>query len=364
MKRLLPLILLSGCASIGSPNEAPITQQTTQCPGGTCEDVEVLEEPVSTVSEEVQFMSHGDKLVGEIIRPVGVSGALPGILILHDFGTHNRDGLVREGFGIRLPVEVPIYRTMAEQLAALGFAVMIYDKRTCVEGGRVWCAYPRTFLDAGKDDLGAVLADDAQAAFKSLAEQKNVSGVSVIGHGQGAELALELSRRGLKIRNIAALSLSDASVTQQVVYQLRSSKQALEMRLKEKNDAETDEMRKQLQKVDESLAAATIAFAANTKDAAFGGVSANIWRSFDRLHENALTHAQVHTTPLLVVIGSMDLNSPDSDEDKLRARLGKGVVWVSLDGVSHDLVDLTGDATTVSQDLAQVLVDFLKTPPK
>ena len=364
MKRLLPLLLLSSCASVGSVNETPITQQTSECPNGVCENVEVFEEPVATVSEEISFLSHGDTLSGEILRPVGVSGALPGVLILHDFGTHNRDGMVRESFGVHLPVEVPIYRTMAEQLAALGFAVMIYDKRTCVVGGRVWCAYPRTYLNAGKDDLGAVLADDAQAAMKSFSARKDINGVSVIGHGQGGELALELSRRGLKPRHIAALSLSNASVTQQVVYQLRSSKQALESRLKEKNDAETDEMRKQLAKVDESLAQAKIAFAKDTKDATFGGVGANVWRSYDRLHENALAHAQVHTVPLLVVIGSMDLGSPDSDEEALKARLGKGVVWISLDGVSHDLVDLTTDATTISPDLSQVLVNFLKTPTK
>jgi len=364
MKRLLPLLLLSSCASVGSINETPITQQKNECPNGVCENVEVFEEPVSTVSEEVNFLSHGDTLSGEILRPVGVSGPLPGILILHDFGTHNRDGMVRESFGIHLPVEVPIYRTMAEQLAALGFAVMIYDKRTCVEGGRVWCTYPRAYLNAGKDDLGSVLADDAQSAMKSFTARKDISGVSSIGHGQGAELALELSRRGVKMRSIAALSLSNASVTQQVVYQLRSSKEALETRLKEKNDAETDEMRKQLVKVEASLAEAKIAFAADTKNASFGGVDGTVWKSFDRLHEHALEHAQVHTIPLLVVIGTMDLNSPDSDEEKLKSRLGKGVRWESLDGVSHDLVDLTSDATTISQDLSQILVDFLKTPTR
>lgn len=364
MKPFLMLALfLSGCATFTATNDA-IPVQPETCVGANCGAAPtVLEDPVTTETEDFTFVSHGDTLHGELLRPAGVEGPLPAVVILHDLGPFSRDGLVRDNFGVQLPVEVPIYRSLAEDLASVGFAVLIYDKRTCVEGGRVFCTYPRTYLKAIESNQNAVV-DDAEAAIKALQSRRDVRTdfLGLVGHGQGAAIALELERRKVPISAIAALNLSAATPTAMVLHQLKATEQALQARIQAEQSADTDEMRLQLKRVQDSLAQAEAVFTKTNGE--FGGVNAQVWSQLDALHNHALAQAKTGTAPLMVLVGSMDLNAPDDDEEKLRKLLGERPFWVSLDGVSHDLVELTGDATMLSEDVSQTVAEFLKSPGK
>lgn len=365
IRLLVPLLLLSGCVSAGAPHqEKPAATETRTCEGPACSEktlVVAIDSPVATQSQELSFKSHGDTLTGEVITPNGIPGPFPGVVILHDLGPLSREGLVRENFGVRLPVEIPIYRAMAEELAANGFAVLIYDKRTCVQSSRIWCPYPRTFLNATKEDIGTVLVDDARAAIAALEARSDVSPafLGLVGHGQGADLALALQKSGTRVSAIAALSPSLASPSEQVIHQLTTTESALKSRIERQNNADTDELKKQLVRIQGSLAAARAALSADAPKE-FGGVEGKVWRSFDKLHAEALANAKTTKAPLLMVIGSMDLNSPDADEESLKRALGSGPRWVSLDGVSHDLVDVSSDATALSPDVVEAVIEFFK----
>ncbi|MEZ4458866.1 MAG: alpha/beta hydrolase [bacterium] len=365
MKYLLLALLITGCGTFQTavPDATPIPGPG-QCEGDACEPIQtprVQDSPVATESQDLKFESHGNTLLGEVIKPKDLPGPYPVVVIVHDLGPFNRDGLVHENFGVILPAEVPVYRAMAEELAAAGFAVVTYDKRTCVQGGRVFCTYPRTYLEPTRSDLASVLADDAQAAIAAVQADRSLSNgfVAVLGHGAGSDVALELSRRGLKLNAIVALSWSLASPSEQVLHQLRTSKAAIEGRIAEENTAETDELKGQLTQVNDALKAAETALSTG---GAFGGVEGAVWTSLDRMHRAAVEHARVGTTPLLVMVGSADFNSPDDDEDDLKAALAGKATWESLDGVTHDLVDVTGDATTLSPDVTKAIVEFLRTP--
>lgn len=362
MYRLLLPLVLTGCASFGNMNNGALPPtKVVECVGPECASGPVeLEDPVATVSETFAFESHGAKLEGEIVRPTGIDGPLPAVVILHDFGPFHRDGLVKENFGVQLPAEVPVYRALAEDLAAVGFAVLIYDKRTCVTGGKVYCAYPRTHLEAYLQDP-AVLQDDAIAAIEALRARRDIQTnyVAVVGHGQGADLAFGLEKRGVTPNAIVALNPSATPPSGLVLHQLRTTQAALKSRLEAENTAETDEMRKQVERVEQSLVQAESAFAGQGE---FGGVSGKLWNGLDALHAQGLTHAKASKVPTMVLVGSLDYNAPDDDEERLRGLLGDRPFWVALEGVGHDLVDLTDDATTLSEDVTQNVVEFLKSP--
>mgnify|MGYP000613285040 CR=1 FL=1 len=77
--------------------------------------------------------------------------------------------------GVELPVEVPVYELLAEELARSGVAVLRYDKRTCVKNAAPRCAYPREPLASARDDLAGAPLDDAKAALKVARDPPRVA---------------------------------------------------------------------------------------------------------------------------------------------------------------------------------------------
>jgi len=103
----------------------------------------------------VRIKAKGAVLSGEILLPVQASeGPVPGVVIVHGSGRLDRNA----------------YRDGAEELAAMGMAVLIYDKRgTGQSSGRYHDVTP-----INSPAMIAELADDTNLALQSLAAQRAV----------------------------------------------------------------------------------------------------------------------------------------------------------------------------------------------
>ncbi len=128
--------------------------------------------PASPVfeSQEVKYDGHEVKLAGTLLLPKLDKGKrAPGMLIVVGSGPTPRDG-VEIG-----TVKQPIYRELAEHLAARGIAVLRYDKR-CV--GQSECKKPTSFDD---------YIDDARLSAEFLRKQPQVDPAKIFlfGHSEG-----------------------------------------------------------------------------------------------------------------------------------------------------------------------------------
>ena len=144
--------------------------------------------PTTTVERPVTIpTSDGVTLSGTVTIPAG-AGPHPAAVIVGGFGPDNRDGSL-DGRG-----DVD-YKTLAHNLAKRGIEVLRYDKRGIGRSG----GSPLSWLDARP------LATDAVAATRTLAALPGVDSarVTLIGHSQGGDLALQAARTAPATRVIA-----------------------------------------------------------------------------------------------------------------------------------------------------------------
>ena len=197
------------------------------------EDVQASSEPQAIVSEEITFKSKGVELAGVVDRPKDVGEPLPAVVMLHDSGPMDRRGLFAGSLGLELPVEVPVYEELAENLAQNGYLVLRFDKRTCVDGGPPWCSYPREYIEDHREDLVSALLADAKAAVDHVRKREDVASTQVymLGHGQGAELALALAK-DVDAKGLVLLAPSPYPLDEVVLHQTEISRAHLERRRK------------------------------------------------------------------------------------------------------------------------------------
>jgi hypothetical protein len=119
------------------------------------------------------------KLQGTLSVPGNLEGKAPGVLFIHGSGPLDRDENVKN-FPINL------FKSLANDLAGMGFATLRYDKRGCGES-------EGDFYKTGLWDL----VDDAQRALGFLKEQTEVdeNKIILIGHSEGCVLAPALNAR-------------------------------------------------------------------------------------------------------------------------------------------------------------------------
>lgn len=365
---------LTGCAALGFTSEDPGTTEqygaTEEVPPEqeSVEDAEEIAaqtfvlEGAPTATEEVTFESHGEKLSGELVFPdVDGDSPRPGVVLVHDAGPHGRDGIMRGAFGVELPVEVAVYRSLAEALASRGFVVLIYDKRTCLEGSRPWCTYPRAHIDGHVDLYGEVLVDDLSAAYRALESSPRTSdSLHIIGHGHGAELALVAAKK-LKPESIVLAAPNPEPLHEMVLRQSERSIEALRSRAAAESNAETDAMVKQAEALEtqyEELVAQFEKIEEGEGEAA-AGLSPEAWRSLMALHDSA---KEVTFEPVLIVDAGMDL---DVEEEARLAHVKrwreKGAEVVTVDELTRPLVSVADDddATVVSSQVALRIATFL-----
>jgi|SRR5690554_901076 len=388
---ILTLVLGTGCTVFEAQEKshAPPTEQSQSAkPGseqGSSASSPQAQEDVSEkifaeiLSEQITFDSLGDTLVGVLDRPETRQTPGPAVLILHATGPHDRRGHFKTGLGIQLPVEVPVYENIAQNLARNGYLVMRYDKRTCVKGGRAWCTYPRSYVESQRQNLAQALEADASAALARLQSNPRVdpAQIYILGHDQGADLALAIAEKA-QPAGLILLAPSPYPVDQIIAHQIDGSlkhlNKARETAGNTSDGALLDQQIAELIRTKERQAQDFAALRAGTFDADdLLGAPANTWSGFLQLHQRASAQLARHTTPTLAIFGSHDRVLPRESARAFRegARGAGGedallVEIVELAQITHFMVDIDPQASpsAVSERVQEQVLDFLEAQSK
>jgi pimeloyl-ACP methyl ester carboxylesterase len=151
--------------------------------------------------EPVRIPANGFNLAGSIAKPAGATGRLPAVVLVGGSGATDRDSTV---FGI------PILGQLAGALVDAGSFVVRYDKRGVGQsGGRVESA---TILD---------FVEDARAVVAWLDKRKDIDKkrIALVGHSEGAWVALATAARDKRVAAIAMIAGPSASGAQVVLEQ-------------------------------------------------------------------------------------------------------------------------------------------------
>lgn len=328
--------------------------------------LEVTRDDIATVStreetsfrandEDVNIPANGFNLAGTLSKPAtmpepvkGKPARLPALVLVGGSGPSDRNEVL---FGI------PIFQQLSNPLADAGYLVLRYDKRGVAQsGGRPESA---TLAD---------YAEDLRAAVRYLADRKDVDDdrIAVIGHSEGASVALLAAKDDKKIRaivSIAGVGTTGADLLlEQQRYMLNRSKMS---------DADKQT------KIDLQKKIQTAAMTGQGWD----GIPTDARRAADTpwfrsflLFDPAQVMKDVRQ-PVLIVHGELDKQVPPTNADRL-AELAKArkkaadAQEVKLPGLNHLLVESkTGDVDeypslapkTISPEVGTKIADWLKT---
>jgi uncharacterized protein len=163
-----------------------------------------LAPPPADITER-EFPVSTDALPGTLTLPRG-NGPFPAVVLVHGSGPHDRDQSIGPN---------RIFRDMAHGLAALGVAVLRYEKRTH--------ARPDDFAD-GQFTVDLETVDDAIAAVAALRGTSDIDRerVFVAGHSLGALMAPRIGQRAEGAAGLIMLAAParglDVLVMEQVSY--------------------------------------------------------------------------------------------------------------------------------------------------
>ena len=148
--------------------------------------------PPAAATESPYTIHSGDLgLAGTLVVPRGVAERVPIAVIIAGSGPTDRNG--NSLMGIR----PNSYAQLAWRLAEQGIATLRYDKR-----GMPGTQGTFDITQMTLDDFAA----DARAAAESLARDSRFSRVVLVGHSEGASLALIAARQGAPIAGLAHVS--------------------------------------------------------------------------------------------------------------------------------------------------------------
>jgi dienelactone hydrolase len=362
---IAPLLVLVGC-----PPGVQVTgdaKPTLECgrlaqPDATNTRCEL---PKTTGVEEqiIEFPSNATSgglitLRGVLTTPKWGAGAnppmrLPGVLLLPGSGPQFRDEVLPADLKGPFAAPVPILKDVANALAARGFVVLRYDKRTCTSRAHPNCQYPPEIATrAGWDDL----LGDAEAATAFLRSQPQVdtSDLILAGHSQGATIALII---GQKVKPGAYVLMSglydpvDKALVRQTRWQLDANSKGLTA--KQRAVAEN-----QIAEIESGMLAIREGYWPD--DAMLLGLPGNFWKRWIDDGETAQRLLRAGSTPVLYLRGDDDENASTVDEAGYREALAKrtGSAVVSLPGLSHGLHDRTGPGK-VSPAASDAVIDWL-----
>ncbi len=249
---------------------------------------------------------------------------VPGVVIVHGSGPHDRDGTI----GPNKP-----YRDLAEGLLAAGIAVLRYDKRTLVH---------RTELAALGADLTVddEVVDDAIAAVDLLHRTPGIDpdAVFVLGHSFGGYLGPRIVSRAPATRGLVVLAGNSRGLAEVILDQTET--------IAAFGGAPTPEAAAAIESLRRQVALVTSpALTAETPAADLPfGVPAAYWLDL-RAYDPVATAAAVGG-PILVMQGGRDYQVTATDFGGWRAGLGSGADatfrWFS--GMSHLFIAGEGPA--------------------
>ena len=147
--------------------------------------------PLAAAEQPYVVRSAGLGLGGTITMPRSATGPVPVAIIIAGSGPTDRNG--NSVMGIR----PNSYAQLAWRLAERGIATLRYDKR-----GMPGTQGTFDIRNMTLDDFAA----DARAAAESLARDPRFSRVVLVGHSEGASLALIAARQGAPVAGVVHVS--------------------------------------------------------------------------------------------------------------------------------------------------------------
>lgn len=139
---------------------------------------------------DIRVGAAGFTISGTLSRPVSAPAAarLPAVVLVAGEGTNDRDENV---------AGLPVFGQLASLLADRGFVVARYDRRGVGQSG-------------GRAESGTVsdYAEDVRAVIKTLVNRPDVDPkrIVVVGHGQGAAVAMLAASREKRVAALVLLS--------------------------------------------------------------------------------------------------------------------------------------------------------------
>lgn len=240
--------LLTGCAhqrrtgvaaskadSGGRPTHYETTVQRAnfnapsgRAPHGTAD--EQARERVSddASAEDVMIPSRDIELVGTLRRPpAALAGErVSGVVLVAGSGPHTRAESMAGQLNMAFGFSIPVFDQLGDMLRDRGYAVLSYDKRTCGAFNR--CAtnpYPPPSPEITIDTL----VDDVEATVEFLANRRDIDPrrIALVGHSQGAKLALEAMARDHRVSAAVMLAGNHRPIDALVNAQLEASRKRL-----------------------------------------------------------------------------------------------------------------------------------------
>jgi dienelactone hydrolase len=298
--------------------------------------------------EAVIIPAQGFNLGATITQPANATATakLPAVVLLGAAGVNERDGF---SFG------VPTLGQLAAALANAGFITVRYDKRGFGQsGGR---SESSTLSDQ---------ADDARGVAKWLSDRKDVDPkrIAVVGHGEGAMVALLAASRDRRFSAVVSIAGPSTTGADQFIEQQQLALDATTL-----PQAERDKRIALQRQVQQAVLTGK----------GWEGVPPNLRRDADTpWFQSLLAYDPVKVVgnvrqPLLVVHGEIDREIPVAHAERLATMArekGKSdaIDIVIVRGVNHLLVPAVSGATSeygtltdrnVSKDVTKAVTDWL-----
>ena len=153
--------------------------------------------------EPVRIPAAGFSLAGTLVKPASAQGELPAVILVGGSGPIDRDGFV---------AGIPVLGHIARDLAQAGFLVVRYDKRGVGQSG-------------GRPETSTIAdyAEDVRAIVKWLEKRRDVNDerIAVVGHSEGAWVAMTAAAREGDIAAVALLAGAGTTGSELVLEQQR-----------------------------------------------------------------------------------------------------------------------------------------------
>jgi pimeloyl-ACP methyl ester carboxylesterase len=296
--------------------------------------------------------AYGFKLAGTLSKPADAAPAarLPAVVLIAGSGPLDRDETVHG---------IPIFAQLANALADAGFAVVRYDKRGVGQSG-------------GRNEFATLgdYAEDAVAVVDFLEKRKDIDRkrIALVGHSEGAAVALLAARRAGKVAAVAMIAGIGTTGAQLNLEQQQHA--FISAGIPEAERAEKVELQKKVQ------AAVLTGKGWEDVPAAIRKQAESPWFASFLAFDPAPLIAKLDQ-PLFVIQGALDTQVPPHHAGKLgalanaRKKAPKTEVVV-LPGINHLLVPAKTGAVseygslpdrTVSPEVPARIVAWLKSLP-
>lgn len=301
--------------------------------------------------EAVVIPSTGFNLGATLTRPANAAGRLPVVVVIGGADSDDRDGMA---YG------VPVLAQLAGAASQAGFLAVRYDKRGYGQSG-------------GRQESATIadLADDVRSILRWLSDRKDVDSrrIAVIGHSEGAWVALLAAARDKRIAGVVSI---DAPSTTGAELALEQQQHTLDvMKASPAERSQKIEMQKKIQ-------------AAVLTGKGWEGVPPDLRRQADTpwaqsvLSFDPAKVVEDVRQPMLFIHAELDRQVPVAHVERLvdlarKESKSKSVDVLTVRGVNHLLVPaVTGEASeyaslsdlNVSKDITGALNAWLtKTLP-